>query len=656
MPELAPSTLAKLAQSRLTAEDAELLQIHSIDADEAATRGFAPRGGFVIPYFDLDGKPTSFCRVRYIDPPKPNGFKALPSKPQKYAQLPGTLNEVYLPPFVDWRAVADDTEVPIFVTEGELKSACATRLGLPTLGLGGVWNFRAAKQNILWLPQLDEIKWSDRTVFIVFDSDAVNNPMVRAAESAIGRMLLEKGAKPLVVRLPEETKGFDDWIVARGIESIDELTDQLGTLPTDPVDQLSVELHRLNEEVVAILAPPCVMALRSLDRIRVGDFLGITHSDRIVREVNAKGQLVAHSAAKKWLQWPGRAKAQGLDYRPGEPQWLDDGRINLWRGWGCTPKTGDVAAFEEFVKFAGLSEWFVQWLAYPLQHPGAKLHSAVVLWGAETGTGKSLLGEVMTSIYGDNATAIDDSRLNSRFNSWAANKSFVVGEEITGAESRQLANKVKDMITRRTLRIEQKGLDTYELIDHCNYLLLSNMPDAFRIDRKDRRFYVHEMPERKLPPKIIAGMKALKADPSALFEHLLHIDLATFDPHGEPPMTTAKLEMICDSQSDVESWIMRHLPNLRLASAEELLHAYEPDATRRRIKANGMTRSLKLQGYRHVYGGAQIRLTNGTQVRLFAIAADAKDRQWLLQPRRTVTELREIYETEHPAGSKPRYK
>lgn len=29
-------------------------------------------------------------------------------------------------------------------------------------------------------------------------------------------------------------------------------------------------------------------------------------------------------------------------------------------------------------------EWFEQWVAYPLQYPGSKLYSAVVLWVLDT--------------------------------------------------------------------------------------------------------------------------------------------------------------------------------------------------------------------------------------------------------------------------------
>ncbi|MFZ0630231.1 MAG: hypothetical protein WA374_09135 [Acidobacteriaceae bacterium] len=37
-------------------------------------------------------------------------------------------------------------------------------------------------------------------------------------------------------------------------------------------------------------------------------------------------------------------------------------------------------------------------MAYPLQYPGTKLYSAVVLWTAQQGVGKSLLGYTMQQI------------------------------------------------------------------------------------------------------------------------------------------------------------------------------------------------------------------------------------------------------------------
>lgn len=60
--------------------------------------------------------------------------------------------------------------------------------------------------------------------------------------------------------------------------------------------------------------------------------------------------------------------------------------------------------------------WFWQWLAYPIQHPGTKLFSAVLIIGPQ-GSGKNLLGMLMQAIYGRNYRLIGPGELHGDFNS-----------------------------------------------------------------------------------------------------------------------------------------------------------------------------------------------------------------------------------------------
>jgi putative DNA primase/helicase len=90
----------------------------------------------------------------------------------------------------------------LLITEGELKAACSAKNGLPCIGLGGVWMFKAAAQGKSFLDQLEQIVWKDRPVFIVYDSDAATNPDVMKAENALARALLDRGARVFICRIP----------------------------------------------------------------------------------------------------------------------------------------------------------------------------------------------------------------------------------------------------------------------------------------------------------------------------------------------------------------------------------------------------------------------------------------------------------------------
>ena len=134
--------LADLAKSGLDAKDAERLGLQ-YNAEYKPAKDASAVRAYAIPYFDLAGKYTQFFRIRLLDPWTPKGEK----KPRRYTQPPGMSPEFYLPPYFDWRKVAKDPTIDIVFTEGEKKAAALCKLGVPCIGLGGVWNFLSRENN-----------------------------------------------------------------------------------------------------------------------------------------------------------------------------------------------------------------------------------------------------------------------------------------------------------------------------------------------------------------------------------------------------------------------------------------------------------------------------------------------------------------------------
>ena len=253
--EVERAMLAKLQDSTLTKDDAEALCLTPFIGPEMALSSLSVlpvhRAGFVIPYFDLDGKETGFYRYRYLEYGAESGFSALVATQKKqfrYAQPPDTVNELYLPPLVDWAGIALDPTIGIVITEGELKAACGCKHGIPTIGLGGVWCFKAVKHNLPILPMFAEFKWTGRRVIICYDSDAVTNPLVIQAENALATTLLELGAQVFVGRIRQIKEGkkcgLDDLVLEQGKEGL------IQVLKEAEEWAVSRELFKLNEEVV----------------------------------------------------------------------------------------------------------------------------------------------------------------------------------------------------------------------------------------------------------------------------------------------------------------------------------------------------------------------------------------------------------------------
>lgn len=632
----------KLATSVLGPKDAKELRLEVYSADEASRLSGLPASfaGIMIPYFDLRGRATKFWRYRYLEDTKTGWDKLTDKKALRYAQPKGSVNEVYLPPLngTDWTAIAANTEIPIIITEGELKAASATKHGYPTMGLGGVWCFKSSSAKMSLLPIFKEFNWKGRSVYIAYDSDAITNPQVMQAENALARELMLQGAEPLIMRIGAiegQKAGLDDVIWKQGEAKIAEYLE-------DAVEwRAAQELFALNQEVTYVRDPGIILELESLRRISPRAFVDHAYSTRIYYEqqqTQSGTKLVERSAAKEWLKWPSRGEVERITYAPGEGRITKRNELNMWRGWGVEPEKGDIRMWHELMEFIfdgdqDAIKWFTQWCAYPMQHPGEKMYSCVVVHGGEHGTGKSLIGHTLGHIYGSNFTEIKDKDIQKGDNDWAENKQFVMGDEITGGEKRHAAEELKTMITQPYIRINIKYVPRFTIPDCINYYFSSNHPDAFFIEDKDRRYFIWEVTKTPMPRSwYIAYINSMKRGPLAknLFHYLLNVDLKGFDAQGPAMLTAAKVEMIEGGRSDVANWVaqLRQDPDTILRfdrvvlkhdlwRCEDLLALYDPER-RGRVTANGLARELKRAGFQRPCGPLGCRTTTG-QVRLWAI-------------------------------------
>jgi len=175
----------------------------------------------------------------------------------KYLAPAGSIVRAYIPEAV--RPFLGNPAQPIIVTEGEKKTLTATQAGFPTIGLSGVDCWHVKKSTAL-IPDLEHVAWKGREVFIVFDSDAADNPRVRENESLLGATLGAHGAKVRVVRLPPGPQngdgkaakvGLDDYLVAHGADALRKLL-TTATEPEKPAPSaLKVDAGKLDPATVA---------------------------------------------------------------------------------------------------------------------------------------------------------------------------------------------------------------------------------------------------------------------------------------------------------------------------------------------------------------------------------------------------------------------
>ena len=631
--------IEKLESSGLGPKEAKALGTKALAPEETEALGLLKVAALKIPYYDVNGKDTKFFRVRYLG--KLPGSAGLAEKPQRYAQQKGSTNRVYFPKLTNWKRIIEKGE-HIYITEGELKAAAGCKMGLPVLGLGGVYVWRSAKKGLELLPDLEEIKWEGRQVTIVYDSDAAMNPMVLRAQNELAKVLCDRGAVPFIAALPSAKdggkQGLDDMILAEGIKIVKDCLAEAVPYPQ------AHALWDMNETVVYARDPGVVIERGSGKLIRPADFTSHSYANRTFMEQtfnkDGEARMVKKPLAKGWLEWPKRAEVSEITYLPDQPQ-IVDGRWNGWKGWGCEPKKGDNSYWNWLLDFLFRGapesrEWFERWCAYPLQYPGTKMYSAAVLWSKSTGIGKTTVAYALGKIYGTNYIEVKSRDLKGAFNGWARNKQFIYGDEITGGEGRLDADLLKGLITQHELKINEKFLPNFVIPDCVNYLFNSNHSDAFHVDQEDRRYFIHEITG---PPAARAmyeaGHKWLHGDgPSALFYHLKTLPLGKFNPREKPPDTQSRADMILAGLGEMALWVRDMLADpaskLRIygKSAESdlwtaslLMRAYDPDHNKRG-GVTGMGRALNAAGCRQV-SGSTIPTKTGYQ-RIFAVRNPVK--------------------------------
>jgi hypothetical protein len=184
---------------------------------------FCLAGGLVFPYRDLEGTVNCFARVR------PHVPRVRDGQDVKYEHPKGEPPRAYFPAAA--LPLLQDGESPVYVVEGEKKALACAQLGLAAVGIGGVYSWKPGGAEKL-IPDLEAIRWEERTVYIVFDWDPKDSTRRQTADATRRLALLLRGAGAVVysVELPpgpkQSKQGVDDYLMANSPEDFHALTAQ----------------------------------------------------------------------------------------------------------------------------------------------------------------------------------------------------------------------------------------------------------------------------------------------------------------------------------------------------------------------------------------------------------------------------------------------
>lgn len=240
-------------------------------------------------------------------------------------------------------------------------------------------------------------------------------------------------------------------------------------------------------------------------------------------------------------------------------------KCNLFGGWPTVPKAGTCTRLLELLEYLCGNEanadevyrWILKWLAYPLQHRGAKMHSAIVVHGPQ-GTGKSRFFEAYAKIFGPYGRVLGQEALEDKFNAdWAEKKLFILADEVLARQDMYyIKNRLKGFITGDTIRVNPKNVAAHTEKNQMNIVFLSNERQPLALENDDRRHCVIWVPP-KLPEDFFAAVNAEidAGGVEALHDYLLNLDLGDFKPWTRPPMTRAKQDLVELGKSSEERFL-----------------------------------------------------------------------------------------------------
>lgn len=321
------------------------------------------------------------------------------------------------------------------------------------------------------------------------------------------------------------------------------------------------------------------------------------HRDHIELTLGALRAFAGLKATRDWTDHPRRRVVSLEDVQFAPQREVDDPEIcNLWRGWAAPPREGAGQDAERLTRWLrvlhyvfgesdNVVDWVLKWMAYPLQYPGTKMTTSIILHGPE-GTGKNTVADAVRRIYGRYGRSITQTQLESQWTDWISCRLFIVGNEVLHRQE-QITQKgrIKTLITEPTVTVERKHLPGREEPNMANLMFLSNELVPLNIDKGDRRFLVqYSPPPHPDGPAFYMGLseKSMPMETvQALHWYLLNkVDCTGFDAHTKPPMTDAKQMLIDASMASDERFIREwmagetRLPYLPV-TADLLFDAYD---------------------------------------------------------------------------------
>lgn len=279
---------------------------------------------------------------------------------------------------------------------------------------------------------------------------------------------------------------------------------------------------------------------------------------------------------KEWRQSTRAERRACIKFDPSTTQ--EDGDYNLWRGFpvekysDVEPHPTYIEDFKHYVynclspdmKEGG--DYILNWLAHMVQYPQSKPGVAIAINSKKKGTGKSIMGDIMSKLLQSHFFRASSSHeLLGQFTGHLANVLFLNAEEACFAGDSKATDRLKNIITDRQQTVENKGKDSFSVDSFCRLWITSNHEYFVEASSDERRFAVFNNDNSKghqdtdyFAKVAVTDMTTNVTDKSklvALFNFLKERDISDFQLIRDIPETEELLNQKEMSEKPLEQFI-----------------------------------------------------------------------------------------------------
>ena len=278
--------------------------------------------------------------------------------------------------------------------------------------------------------------------------------------------------------------------------------------------------------------------------------------------------------------------AHDLTYDPSkEPGVVTAGAVRLYNRYKPSEllaegsgTEADVAPWLNLLRSLELEEgeraerWLLDRLAWIVQRPGVKFNHGILL-GGDKGIGKdSFLFPVLEAVGLHNVQITDGADLNSSFNSYLKNTKLLVINEIDFGDHRDrrsVNEKLKRVLASppHTLTVNEKNLRPYEIPNLVQVIGQTNHRACMHADEGERRYLplwcgvVRQEADRARWTKWFGEYWhwVRHGGSARVLAFLRRRDVSGFQPGAKPPETTWLRDIMIQSRSGLEIWLLEQI-------------------------------------------------------------------------------------------------